>query len=160
MREAVTRSMTSVAARPCVCWSVATSRSSGNRLQLVDKFRGPQIQFIRVRIFQRVLELRAADAVFDRQVLHRLHVQRDAIDFFEFRLQAGGSRREALILRCSSGLRSIRMRPLFRVVLVPSTPMKEERFSTAGSFRITWASCRCRAAMAGNEMDCGACEIP
>jgi hypothetical protein len=29
------------------------------------------------------------------------------------------------------------MRPLFSVVLVPSTPMKDDRLSTSGSFRIT-----------------------
>ena len=58
-----------------------------NRFELVDKSSRPEIQFIGVRIFQRVLILRAADAVFHRQVLHGLHVQRDPIDFFEFRLQ-------------------------------------------------------------------------
>ena len=43
-------------------------------------------------------------------------------------------------LRSSSGLRLIWMRPLLSVVLVPSMPMKEDRLSTAGSFRITLAS--------------------
>ena len=33
------------------------------------------------------------------------------------------------------------MRPLLSVVLVPSTPMKDERLSTAGSFRMIFASC-------------------
>src|SRR5580700_7490779 len=37
----------------------------------------------------------------------------------------------ALILRVSSGFRLIRMRPLLSVVLVPSTPMKDDRLSTA-----------------------------
>ena len=31
------------------------------------------------------------------------------------------------------------MRPLFRVVLVPSTPMNDDKLSTAGSFRMTSA---------------------
>ena len=35
-----------------------------------------------------VLVLRPADAIFHRQILHRLHVQRDSIDVREFRLQA------------------------------------------------------------------------
>ena len=52
------------------------------------------------------------------------------------------------------------MRPLLSVVLVPSMPMKEERLSTAGSFRITWARACCRSAMAGKEMVCGASEMP
>ena len=39
------------------------------------------------RILERELILRAADAVLDRQVLHRLHVQRDAGDVGELRLQ-------------------------------------------------------------------------
>ena len=37
---------------------------------------------------KRVLILRAADAIFDGQVLHRLHVQRDALDLGQLRLQA------------------------------------------------------------------------
>ena len=37
-------------------------------------------QFLRVGIFQRVLKLRAADAVFDGEILHRLHEERDAFD--------------------------------------------------------------------------------
>ena len=54
----------------------------------------------------------------------------------------------------------MRIRPLFRVVLVPSTPMKVERLSTAGSFRITRARACCRSAMALKEIDWGASEIP
>ena len=52
------------------------------------------------------------------------------------------------------------MRPLLRVTLVPSTPMKDDRLATAGSFRMTWASACWRSAMAGNETDCGASEMP
>jgi len=36
----------------------------------------------------------------------------------------------------------------------------EERFSTAGSLRITWASARWRSAMAVKEMSCAASEMP
>jgi len=50
----------------------------------------------------------------------------------------------ALILRSLSGLRLIRIRPLLSVLLMPSTPMNDERLSTAGSSRITWASARWR----------------
>ena len=52
------------------------------------------------------------------------------------------------------------MRPVFGVRLVPSTPMNEARFSTAGSFKITAASSLCRRSMAAKEMLCGAWEIP
>ncbi len=72
-RDAVCRSITSRCASPPVCWSVATSRSSGSCFSFVDKPRRPHVQFIRVRVFQRVLILRAADAVLHRQILHRLH---------------------------------------------------------------------------------------
>ena len=54
----------------------------------------------------------------------------------------------------------MRIRPLLTVTLVPSTPMNEERLSTAGSFRITAASACCRAAIAGNEIVCAASEMP
>ena len=45
--------------------------------------------------------------------------------------------------RSSSGLSVIWMRPLFIVVLTPSAPIKDVRFSTAGSCRITSTSRRC-----------------
>ncbi len=61
----------------------------------------------------------------------------------------------ALSRRSASGFRLMSTRPLLRVVLVPSTPMKVERLSTAGSCRITRARACCRSAMAGNEIDCG-----
>ena len=48
------------------------------------------------------------------------------------------------------------MRPLLSVELVPSTPMNEERLTTAGSSRIRVASACCRSAMAVKEIDCGA----
>ena len=43
---------------------------------------------------------------------------------------------------------------------VPSIPMNDERLSTAGSSRITRASARWRSAIAANEIDCGASEMP
>ena len=68
----------------------------------------------------------------------------------ELRLQAADDIRAALV-RSSSGFRLIWMRPLFSVVLVPSTPMKEERLSTAGSFRITSAKLLLALRHAANE---------
>ena len=66
----------------------------------------------------------------------------------------------ALTPRRASGLRLMRIRPLLTETLVPSTPMNEDRLSTAGSFRITAARACCRAAIAGNEIVCGASEMP
>src|SRR5713226_3447736 len=57
------------------------------RLELVHEARYPIGQLFAVHVFQAVLELRAADAVLDRQVLHRLHEQRNAIDLLHLRLQ-------------------------------------------------------------------------
>ena len=62
--------------------------------------------------------------------------------------------------RSSSGFRLIWIRPLLIVVFVPSIPMNEERLATAGSFRISFARACWRTAMAWNETDCGASEIP
>src|SRR5689334_13420957 len=45
------------------------------------------VQLVGVRVFKTVLILRSTHAAFDRQILHRLHVQRDALEFCEFRLQ-------------------------------------------------------------------------
>ena len=58
------------------CCSLSTKR-----LAQVRKFFG-------VGIFERVLVLRPADAVFDGEILHRLHVKRDAFDLRQFGLQA------------------------------------------------------------------------
>ncbi len=51
-------------------------------------------------------------------------------------------------LRWLYGFKLIRMRPLLSVVLVPSTPMKDDRLSTSGSFRMALASFCCRSAIA------------
>ncbi len=57
--------------------------------QACDQLRHPDAQFGSVGIFEGELILGAADAVFNRQVLHRLHVQRDVADLaIQFRLQA------------------------------------------------------------------------
>ena len=57
-------------------------------LQLGDHLRGEVIQFLRIGIFERVLELGAAYPVLHRQVLHRLHEQGDAGNPGQCRLQA------------------------------------------------------------------------
>ena len=87
-REAVSRSKTRRARRPCTCWSLATSRSSGSFLQPRQHLRRVGVQLVGVGVFEGVLELRAADAVFHGEILHRLHEQRDAGDLGQLRLQA------------------------------------------------------------------------
>ena len=83
-----------------------------------------------VGIFETVLVLCAADAVLDGQVLHRLHVERDAIDLGEHRLQAADDL--GMELPLFQRLQVDLMRPLFTVVFVPSTPMNDDKLSTAG----------------------------
>ena len=61
-----------------------------------------------------------------------------------------------LRLRTSSGFRTIRMRPLFWVVLLLSTPMKDATLSTAGFLSTTSASACCFWAIAEKEMLCAA----
>ena len=59
----------------------------GNLLHLVHQARSPQIQQRLVGRIERVLILRPADAVFHRQILHRLHVKLDARHLLQLRLQ-------------------------------------------------------------------------
>ncbi len=66
----------------------------------------------------------------------------------------------ALPLRCASGFRLMRKRPLFSVGLLPSTPMNDDRLSTAGSCRITFASACWRSAIAAKEIVGEASEMP
>ena len=56
-------------------------------LHLVDKPASPQIQLVRVGVFQRVLILGAAHPVVHGNILHRLHVELDSLDRLEARLQ-------------------------------------------------------------------------
>ena len=46
-----------------------------------------RVQLIRVRILQRVLKLGAADPVFNGQILHWLHEERNSRNFGKLRLQ-------------------------------------------------------------------------
>jgi hypothetical protein len=66
----------------------------------------------------------------------------------------------AVAARWSWGFKLIKNRPLFRVGLLPSTPINEDRLSTSGSFKIPLAKAVCRSAMAAKEMLGGASEIP
>ena len=59
----------------------------------------------------------------------------------------------ALIFRVAIGFKLIRMRPLFKVVLVPSIPMKEDKLSTAGSCRMILVNSCCCRDISGNDTD-------
>ena len=58
------------------------------RLQLLHERRRPGVQLIGVGVFECVLILSAAHAVFDGQILDGLHVKGDAIDFRQLGLQS------------------------------------------------------------------------
>jgi len=57
-------------------------------LQLCDQSARHGIQLGLVGIFHRVLILGAAHDIVDGQILHRLHVQLDALDLLQLRCQA------------------------------------------------------------------------
>ena len=80
-RDAVSRSITSVVCKPAVLLvarDVASVRAA--ICSLVTKRGRPSSEFVGIDVFQRVLKLRAADAIFDREILHGLHVKGDAVD--------------------------------------------------------------------------------
>ena len=52
--------------------------SAGSRRSALDKLGAHAASSAASGMLQAVLVLRAADAILDRQILHRLHVQRDA----------------------------------------------------------------------------------
>ena len=95
------------------------------------------MQFLGIGIFQRVLKLCPADAVFDREVLHRLQCSvipsTSAARASNRRMMSSADRRS------SSGFKLIYILPLLRVVFVPSTPMNDDKLSTAGSSSIARA---------------------
>ena len=65
----------------------------------------------------------------------------------------------AVAERISRSLRLITMRPELSVGLMPSTPTKDDRLSTSGSFRMTSASARWRSLIAANDTLCEASVI-
>src|SRR5467141_466874 len=60
----------------------------GERFQFVDEARSPVSELLGINVFEAVLELRAANAVFNGQVLDRLEEERDTVDFGKFGLKA------------------------------------------------------------------------
>ncbi len=59
-------------------------------LQPLHEARHPLIEQRLVRRVERVLILRPADAVFHRQILHRLHEELDSRNLLQIRLPAAG----------------------------------------------------------------------
>ncbi len=92
-REAVTRSISSWTALRAGLLIGGHIFQFGQLLQLRHEFVGPLVQFVGVGIFERVLILRAADAVVHRDVLHRLHVEVHAVHLAQACSAGGGSRR-------------------------------------------------------------------
>src|SRR6266481_2500866 len=71
----------------------------GQRFEFVHEARDPIGQLLGVHVLQAVLKLRAADAVFDGEVLHRLHEERYPVHLGERGLKAAdyvGGRNPAL----------------------------------------------------------------
>src|ERR1700722_18812693 len=59
----------------------------GQTLELRYKSIRPVVELIGIRIFEGVLILRAAYAVVDRDVLHRLHIERNSLHVLQILLQ-------------------------------------------------------------------------
>ena len=78
-RDAVLRSMTSMDASPLILLIAADVAQLGQGLQGLHQLGRPPVQLVGIRILQRVLILRAADAVFHREILHRLHEQSNPV---------------------------------------------------------------------------------
>jgi hypothetical protein len=103
----------------------------------VDQLRRPGRELVGIGVLQRELVLGAADRGVDGQILHRLHVERDARDDAgRLALQAAdhslAMSSAALVVRLEIDQEAAAVER----VLVPSTPMNEDRLSTSGSFRI------------------------
>ena len=57
-------------------------------LERLKQCGSPSLKFLRIRVFERVLILRPADPILHREVLHRLHIERDAFRSGKAALQA------------------------------------------------------------------------
>ena len=65
--------------RSGICLVAGDVGNPGNALDLVQEERRPVVQLAGIGIDQRILILRARDASADRNVLRRLHVDRDTL---------------------------------------------------------------------------------
>ena len=75
--------------------------------EFCDKFHRPVVEFVNVGILERILVLRPADAVVDRQILNRLQVQMNSGNLLRALLQAsddGGGGFPALLERLEVNL--------------------------------------------------------
>ena len=129
-REAVSRSIVSVSVVPWLCWSVATSRSSGSVCSFVEDLRRPVVELGEVGVLQRELELRARRPAADADVLRGLQNSRAPSTLSSF----GRSRAMiccALALRSSRGFSVMKMRPL-----LPARPLPPIAIATAGDVGI------------------------
>ena len=107
---------------PALSWSVATSAMPGMRLDPVEEERRPMVELAGIGVGQRVLILRLGHATADRDVLRRLHVEGDALDFGEL----GPQPRDHLVgarVALAPGFSAMNMRPLLSVVLPPPAPI-------------------------------------
>ena len=131
------------------------------RFEASPRICGAQrVKFVGVRIFQAVLILRPAHTVFDSEILHRLHEQRDAFDLRQLRLQAAddvaGADVLSLVQRFQIDLNAAAVERRVRAV---DADERRETFHR----RIFQDHTRPAPAAArpsrGNEMVCGASEI-
>ena len=128
-------------------------------LQPGEHFRREGIQFIDVGVLQRVLKLRAAHAIFHGKILHRLHEKCNAGDLCQLRLQAA-NHVAGIDFSLLKRLEVDENAPAIQRCMVPSMPMNDDKFSTAGSCKMILVSCCCSLAISGKEMDCAASETP
>ena len=111
-------------------------------------------------IFQAVLILRAADAVFDRQVLHRLHEERDALDLGQLRLQPADDSLALIVALVERLEVDLDAAAVERRVGAVDADERRQALDRRDPCRITSASACWRSAIAANEIVCGASEMP
>ena len=129
-------------AGPASCRSLATSASCGHRVAACRRSFGTQVASSAGSASSSdELVLRAADRSCRWSgPAPAAGRARCPATLASSRLQPADDRRWRRRCARPCGLRLIRMRPLLSVVLVPSTPMKEDRLATSGSLRIASAS--------------------
>ena len=158
-RDAVSRSITNDACSPPTCMSLATSRSSGRVCSFSRSRRAQSVSSdpsAHSRLYWNWVRLTRSSTVRSwTGCMNRVMPSIGARRGWSLRMTS-----LALTFLSSRGRRLIWSRPVFGVVLMPSTPMKDDRLSTAGSSRIAFASVCWRSAIAANDTVSGASETP
>ena len=150
------RSISTWACKPPSCWSLVTSANSGAALKRATNFgtqaRNTSASASSNEIWYCVGLTLSSMVKSCTDCMNNLMPCTSATAVCKRAITSSARSRSA------NGFKLIKKRPVLSVALLPSTPMKEDKLSTAGSCKITRPKACWRSAMAAKDKLVGPCE--